>query len=168
MSIKPEDLQLEDVHNTVASLKDWAAGLTDINVTPESVAAIYNEEYAELKGTLATESVFTNEGIKDYFEHLLDKTYDGQIGVTFNSIAPNTDHDGCVGHYTFSFLNKDQEKTDLHATFEFKAGKDGDSIAYHHSYKEEETPEELADQLPDDYQGFEDDEPDALASIDLG
>ena len=168
MSIKPEDLNLADVRSTVASLKDWAAGLTDVNVTPESVAAIYNDDYAELKGTLATKSVFTNSSIQDYFTHLLDKTYDGQIGVTFNSIAPNTEYDGCVGHYTFSFLNKDQEKTDLHATFEFKANEDGDGITYHHSYKAEETPEGLADQLPDDYQDFEDGEPDALDSIDLG
>ena len=168
MSIKPEDLKLEDVRNTVASLKNWVTGLTDINVTPGSVTAIYNDDYAELKGTLASKSVFTNAGIKDYFEHLLDKTYDGQIGVTFNSIAPNADYDGCVGHYTFRFLNKDQEETDLHATFEFKASKDGDGIAYHHSYKAEETPEGLGDQLPDDYQNFEEDKPDALASIDLG
>ncbi|PCI57141.1 MAG: hypothetical protein COB36_02425 [Alphaproteobacteria bacterium] len=168
MSIKPEDLKLEEIHNTVASLKDWAGGLTDVNVSPESVAAIYNEEYAELKGTLASESVFTNAGITNYFEKLLDKTYDGQIGVTFNSIAPNADYDGCVGHYTFSFLNKDQEKTDLHATFEFKASKDSNGLTYHHSYKAEETPKELEDQLPDDYQSFEGDEPDALDSIDLG
>lgn len=165
MSIKPEDLKLEDVYNVIRFVQAWKAKLTDIKVTPESVAAIY-VTCAELKGTLATEPVHENSERKAYFERLIDQTYDGKINTTFNTIAPNRDYDGCVGHYTFSFLNKDQEKTNLHATFEFKANKDG--LTYHHSYKTEEAPEDLADQISDDYQDFEDDEPDALDSIDLG
>ena len=40
MSIKPEDLKLEDVHNAIRAVQAWKTELTDINVTPESVAAI--------------------------------------------------------------------------------------------------------------------------------
>lgn len=168
MSIKPEDLKLKDVHNTIRAVQKWKAELTSMNVTPESIAAIYDADYAELKGTLAEKSVFTNEGIEDYFKHLLDQTYDGTVGVIFNSFAPNHGYTGCAGSYTFDFINQEQERVKLLATFEFKANKDGDGLTYHHSYRAAETPEALADQLSDDYQTFEDDEPDALDSIDLG
>ncbi len=165
MSIKPEDLKLEDVHNAIRAVQAWKTELTDINVTPESVAAIY-VDCAELKGTLATKSVYEDSERQAYFKHLINQTYDGKIDTIFNTIAPNRDFTGCAGHYTFSFLNKDQEKTDLHATFEFKANKDG--LTYHHSYKAEETPEDLESQLPDDYQDFENGQPDALDTIEPG
>lgn len=168
MSIKPEDLQLENVLKTLRTMKTWKEQLTSINVSPESVAAVYDKGRSELKGTLATETTHDISQIKQYFKRLLDQTSDGKIGVTFNSIAPNTNYDGCVGHYMFDFLNKDQEKTELAATFEFKSNKAGDLLAYHHSYKGKATPEKLSNQLPDDYQDFEDGEPDALDSIDLG
>ncbi|PCK00548.1 MAG: hypothetical protein COA45_01875 [Zetaproteobacteria bacterium] len=167
MSIKPEDLKLEDVHRTLRAMQTWKTELTSINVTPESVTTMYGD-CAELKGTLATESVYTPKGIEEYFTHLLNQTADQQIGVVFNSIATNKDFDGCVGHYTFSFQNKDNDRTDLSAIFEFKKDNLTNGIGFHHSYKEDETPEELSAQLPDDYKDFEDDEPDALDSIDLG
>lgn len=167
MSIKPEELRLGHVHNTIRAVQAWKAELTNVNVTPESVAAIYGD-YAELKGTLATESVFTGSERAAYFKRLLDQTFDGKINVIFNTIAANRDFTGCAGDYTFSFLNKDREKTKLHGTFEFKANKPDDKVTYHHSYKANETPDELSLQLCTNYKDFEDGEPDALDSINLG
>jgi uncharacterized protein (TIGR02246 family) len=105
----------------------------------EKVAANYASD-AVLLPTVSNKTRTDHEGIKDYFEHFLQKKPKGKIDSRTIHIGCNEAFD--VGAYTFTLIGEDGKKSEVPARYSFIYElRDGKwLITHHHSSAMPEKP----------------------------
>ncbi len=124
-----------------ALFKRWESSLRTRDA--EKVAENYAPD-AVLIPTVSNKVRTDHEGIKDYFEHFLQKKPKGKINSSNISIGCNEAFD--AGTYTFTLTGEDGKKSDVPAryTFIYELREGKWLITHHHSSGMPEKAEEAA------------------------